>query len=279
MKKLMSPDCRLFVIVAAVLALSSPALAKHHHVASTDHGAAAHAPKSASDTGNSTSTSDAALKIDDAKPDTGAKDLAHSEQRSDGRHPQIESNPIDTSITVNQGRHYHRHDRRFLVEKRKLPKTDMTVRTGAAGVTSGPGQKNLRFLAVHDSKPGAPKIHLQRDAVGAVVNHDDHNDNGSHRNAVGAVVERDKRDTSPKLAPGGSVPALSNGPVTQAKLGMPSSANRDHSAAALSLVRMNGLSLSGTGLARPGFNTVAIGGPPQTDRGVLSGNMFHPKHP
>jgi hypothetical protein len=171
--------------------------------------------------------------------------------------------PIDTSITVNQGR---QPDKGKGHSPTKLK------------VTATPGLA-LRQLG-HDLHHAAPAV-----GPGAIA----------HRNAVGAIVEHDKTVTrggagqgvprTPVAMPpqhAGSVPHDPNTkPVTApAKTPSPGTAEGgEHVSAALKVVTSNGLGISGTGMTRPGLGAVALGGPPKITAGALSGNSFRPRHP
>ncbi len=78
-------------------------------------------------------------------------------------------------------------------------------------------------------------------------------------------------------------PVIDNAPVN--KLGPSGAQNKDHGSVttALTLVKINGQGIGGTGLNRGRTGTAALDGPAQIkiniNTGVLSGNMFHPKHP
>jgi hypothetical protein len=54
--------------------------------------------------------------------------------------------------------------------------------------------------------------------------------------------------------------------------------NPGTAAATLKVVSANGLRISGTGMTRPGFGAVALGGPAKAGANGLSGNSFRPRH-
>jgi hypothetical protein len=272
---------RLFVITAAAMLLCGPALARHYHYgAAQSHASASHgrsgsspaaangprtAPQQATDTAGSTDKGATGPKAGDGKTDVDAKDFSHSE-RSNGTHPELQSNPIDSSITVTQGLRHDRRDKGRLSEK---PKTKWTP---------GYSQKYAAFRALHGGTPGKPR--RDRNAVGALVKNDDHEFWHRHRNAVGVLVEHDRHDHDAKTAPSGaqlspssssgSQPAAPVAPVAAAAV--PAKLNPPTA----QIVRAQ--SVSGTGLKMQQIHTAAaIGGAAQPRAGVLSGNMFHPR--
>lgn len=175
----------------------------------------------------------------------------------------LESTPIDTSITVHQGPHTDRNAKGPLSWKSKFFKTgkDATIKA-----TSGLSRKFARFLG---------KRRWQRNAIGALVKQDNE---GLNHNAAGALVE--KQNLGSKLSTAGAPqPPPRTTPVTQRNPDTLVKGDHAVRTAALKIVVANGLSLSGGAYNRPGFGTAATGGPAQINRGVLSGSMFHPRHP
>jgi hypothetical protein len=278
---------RLFVITAAAMLLCGPALARHYHYGATQsHAPASHgqsgsgpatangpntAPQQATDTAGSVDKSGAGPKAGDGKADVDAKDFSHSE-RSNGPHPELQSNPIDSSITVTQGLRHDRRDKWRLSEK---PKTK-----GMPGYS----QKYSAFLALHGGRPG-DKHREDRNAVGALVKHDDHGFRHWNRNAVGALIEHDKHDHDAKTGPSGGQSPLgsssgSRPTVTPAAPVSPATAAASTrlDPPAAQIVRTSPQSIGGVGSKPQQLRTAAaIGGPAQPRAGVLSGNMFHPK--
>ena len=166
--------------------------------------------------------------------------------------------------------------------------------TGSAPENApGSGLKYQNVHNHHQKSPVGPHGGLQRNAVGAVGPVAP--DAGLHRNAVGAPVEPNKTDHEAVIEHGNASnaagpvihdldtkPVIENAPVN--KLSPAAAGNKDHQSVttALTLVRVNGQGIVGTGLNRRAIGMVALGGPQikiNTNTGVLSGNMFHPKHP
>jgi hypothetical protein len=202
-------------------------------------------------------------------PDTAPSD-------KDG-HP--DTTAIDTSITVNQG---HR-----------------TGRDGNGPSVKTADRKYKKAIVKHEpdhhhDAATAFKPHWQRNAVGALVKRDDP---VVRRDAVGVLLhEHDKHDREAKSVAGQTTPPpgqaaaplsgpASAGNATVARSVTDPTAKNDHrlDPAVLQIVRTNGQSIDGTGLRRPAYNLGALGGAVQVhaqlNSGVLSGNMFHPKHP
>jgi hypothetical protein len=184
--------------------------------------------------------------------------------------------PIDTSITVHQGRRTIKDIKESLLKK---PKIAVAPATG------------LKLDHIH--------IHLQGPLVGP--------DGGLHRNAVGTVVIQAVKhgnaatggaaaptttsvaapttttaapqgsgaiihDPSTK-APGGNVPVVNSSP------GAPQIGNHASGTAALAIVTARGPSINGTGMIRPGSGAGVIGGPAKIAGGFISGSSFRPRHP
>jgi hypothetical protein len=177
--------------------------------------------------------------------------------------------PIDTRITVNQGRETIKvKDRRFNKNK-----------TAAA---PGIGLKHEPVRNLH-----------QGSLVGTEA--------GPHRNAIGAVVEHDKTVANRNGTVGGVAAPSTNVALqragamlrepdnkivsgnTSVKTQSPSTTELGNhaspAAAALRVVSSNGLSISGTGIIRPGLGVVALGGPAKNGASGLGGSSFRPRHP
>jgi hypothetical protein len=171
--------------------------------------------------------------------------------------------PIDTSITVNQGRQPNKGKGHSPTK----PK---------AAATPGPVLRQLGHELHHAAPAAGP---------GAIA----------HRNAVGAIVETAKTATqdgagqrvprAPIAAPpqhAGAAPHEANTKPVTAPAKTPSlgtAEGGERASAALKVVTSNGLGISGTGMTKPGLGAVALGGPPKITAGVLSGNSFRQRHP
>jgi hypothetical protein len=194
---------------------------------------------------------------------------------------------IDTSITVNQRPVSLRNVRHHFDRKANTGRTTKTARA------TSPEAKRRHSLT-HPRE-----IHF--------ASH-----RGSHRNAIGARVEQEHADRGQANAhdkmryekalehkPPEHDKAIepANG-VVHRDIAAPTSAVTHGLDAGLAgrttieqlspnaskTARISGLSISGTDSFRPRFDTGAVGGPAQINKinintGVLSGNMFHPRHP
>ena len=179
---------------------------------------------------------------------------------------------------------------------RDVNKSTKTGTSTGAAPEKAPGS-SLKEQNVHyhqQETPVGPDGGLHRNAVGAV------NlvapDGGLRRNAVGALVEPNKADpgkadhdkaaehtnaTGMVIHDLDTKPVIDNTPVN--KLSPAATQNKDRSSVttALSIVRASGQGIGASGLKRREIGMVALGGPApiNINSGVLSGNMFHPKHP
>jgi hypothetical protein len=166
---------------------------------------------------------------------------------------------IDIRITVHQG-----HE--------TIKGKDRLFKKSKTATAPGIGLKHEPVHIVHPKSPVGP-------------------DAGPHRNPVGTkVVKHDKKAAPGKTAvaappqPGGVThePDKSDNKVVTGNAAAPTKTSSPAGAAAgaaLKTATANGPSVGGTGTARPGSATVALGGPPKIAAGVLSGNSFRPKHP
>jgi hypothetical protein len=124
---------------------------------------------------------------------------------------------------------------------------------------------------------------------------------GPHRNAIGAVVEHDKTVANRNGTVGGVAAPSTNVALqragamlrepdnkivsgnTSVKTQSPSTTELGNhaspAAVALRVVSSNGLSISGTGIIRPGLGVVALGGPAKNGASGLGGSSFRPRHP
>jgi hypothetical protein len=202
---------------------------------------------------------------------TGASKQGHSASGQEN----AADDAIDTRITVHQGRETIRN-----LKNRQFKSSDVD---GAARGGFKRQHVSIRRGEASIRTSGAPR----RNAVGATVDRDR---TGERRNALGVAVvpkgasELETKIDSAPLATGavshdsgteqptGKVPA--GGSFSGATQG-----NRRDGVAVVNVATTNGLSISGTGMIRPGSNTAAIGGAPKIAVGVLSGNNFRPKHP
>jgi hypothetical protein len=202
---------------------------------------------------------------------TGVSTPAHSVSGKDKENAADDA--IDTRIPMHQGRETTKN---LKMRHFKSSNVDVAARNGFKHqhISIRRGEASVR-------SSGVPR----RNAVGATVDRDKA---GERRNALGvAVVPKGtsdletKSDSAPLATgavthdpgaehPNGKVPA--DGSFSGATQG-----NRRDGASAIATT--NGLSISGTGMIRPGSNTAAIGGAPKIAVGVLSGNSFRPKHP
>lgn len=201
---------------------------------------------------------------------------------------EIWDSPIDTSITVHQGR------------------------------TPNKGAKSIG-VAVRAIAQGLLNKSKSASAPGVVIRHDAHNEHDKPtqapsrlyfragisfpaRNAIGASIEprtatdydtpfRVSHSAQQSLflqgtgktalgAPGAPVPAMASRPVATddnpaAQRGI-GSAVAAHSVVAMSA---GGPALSGTAMIRPGSGAGAIGGPPKAMTGVISGANIRMRHP
>jgi hypothetical protein len=198
-----------------------------------------------------------------------------------------EATSIDISITVNQRPVSRRNVRHHFDRNAKTGRTTKTARS------TSPEAKR-RHALTHPRE-----IHF--------ASH-----RGSHRNAIGARVEQERADHGQADAhyKMRHDRALEQKPPEHDKaIDLPNSVVHRDSAPTTSPVthgldaglagrttieqlspnasktaRISGLSISGTDSFRPRFDTGAVGGPAQINKinintGVLSGNMFHPRHP
>jgi hypothetical protein len=156
---------------------------------------------------------------------------------------------IDTSITVHQGREPPKGGKGRPVKKAKT--------------TTPPGVA-VKHEPVHNLHQVSP--------VGS--------DGGLHRNAVGAVIVQHEKAAAPPADAGPRrIGTMLHQPEKKTVLGnVPIKHSNPGTAAALKVVSLNGLSISGTGMTRPGFGAVALGGPAKAGANGLSGNSFRPRH-
>jgi hypothetical protein len=247
----------VFAVVAFGALTMNIAVAAHHGhrasaAASESKPNAPSAVKSPAPTDDQQGVSDRANgNVAAPAPDTGGK-------RDDA------GAPIDTSITVNQGRQPVDRKGRSL-----LPKTK-------AAATPGLAIKQLGHDLHHAAPAFEPGAIAHRNAVGAIVGHDK---TAAHP-AAGQGVARAQGAATPQHT-GVALHEPNTKLVTEpVKTPSPGAAEGgERTATALKVVTSNGLGISGTGVTRPGLAAGALGGPAKTATGVLSGNSFRSRHP
>jgi hypothetical protein len=210
-----------------------------------------------------------------AKPDSAPKAApaaTHGLQRAatpapgtDGKQSEA-GVPIDTRITVNQGRETVKgKDHRFNKNK--------TAAAPGIGLKHEPGRNLHR---------------------GSLVG----TEAGPHRNAIGAVVERDKTVAKGNGTVGGVAAPSTNVVPRRAGAMLHQPDNKivtgdtsvktqsagttdlgNHASPAAALVSSNGLSTSGAGIIRLGLGLGALGGPAKNGASGLSGSSFRPRRP
>jgi hypothetical protein len=271
-----------FAILAfGALSTNAASAAHHHHYHHYTRGAAAH------DSGHHVNASaKTAISTDTAPDKAPAADFGHPRGATPGAGPSGNEGAADTAIDTRFTEHHWR-------KTTKNAKQRWPTKTSK---TTGAWHSGLKYQHVHNH-------HIEgshRNAVGAVVDPNkkdyDKSDGHLHRNAVGALVDLNKKDhdkidktvehgdaTGPVTNDLDTKPVIDNAPVN--KLGPGAVQNKDHASVAtvLTLVKMNGQGIVGAGLNRGRAGAAALGGPAQIkiniNTGVLSGNMFHPKHP
>lgn len=280
---------QLFAILAFGALSTNAAFAGHHshHHHHYARGAAAHGyghdVDTSAKTGISTDTAPhhapAADPVESAKTgistdiaphNAPAADYGHYQAATAGAGPSGKEGAADTAIDTSNSVHLGRETINN-GKQRSVTKTKTTKTTGAPG-------SGRKYQIVHNHQHESP--------VGS--------DGGLHRNAIGAVVDPNKMEHNKTVEHGSAAgpvthdlvdtkPVIDNAPVN--KLSPGAAQNKDHSSVttALALIRTNGLGIVGTGSNRPGIGMAALGGPAQIkiniNTGVLSGNMFHPRHP
>jgi len=205
--------------------------------------------------------------------------------------------PIDTSITVHQGRNALKGSReaKDLIKERVSKRSKAAIAPGAA---AAPGNLIAPGAAI---APGTAPAHQPA--------HDDHKkvpvspDGGRQRNAVGAVVDTSTKHTN-STASGTAVPAntpaLTAGSPPQGPAaispntkplagggpfgnsgasGTTQIGSHPSGTAPLAIATMGGPSINGSGMIRPGSGTGAVGGAAKIAAGVIGGSSFRPKHP
>jgi hypothetical protein len=164
--------------------------------------------------------------------------------------------PIDTSITVNQGRRITGNDA-------------VTKKLNTIFGTPVIGQSKPHTQPVPPVKTHVPPT---RNAVGAPIQHADRRTTANRAPAgTGGAV------------PGGATPAAQ--PAASAAASAtptpktPDAAAAERGAAALRAATANGPSINGTGGAKPATATAAVGGPAKAVAAAVSGSSIKPRHP
>jgi hypothetical protein len=169
---------------------------------------------------------------------------------------------IDTRITVYQGREAS--------DKTKVRPVKKATIAGAPLAGRNVEHVHNRDLAPPAGSDGS----LRRNAVGAIVEPAKPADHGvdTVRGAAAPPTAVVTRGLDAK-------PVIGNASIGKLSAGTPPAGDHGAGAAAVTVVRMNGPSISGTGLTRPGSGTSVIGGPAKIAAGAIGGNSFRPKHP
>jgi hypothetical protein len=236
---------------------------------------------------------------------------------ANGAPQSIARDPIDTRITVNQGRPPLRNTKGLRPFKEvALPNAPQDLKS----------LKALKDLKEHPFKNAIPGAGNAIPGAGSAPNNDHHNAQAaSHsqgspagaegaplRNAIGAVIENHHAEPggAPSVAgnthlalgtPSGGVQAAGTQPAGEMASGaVATGGTANQSAASLSagaghsnpmqmgnheaaahssiVVSMGGPAINGTGMSRLGSGTSALGGPAKI-AGVLNGTAFRPRHP
>jgi hypothetical protein len=214
----------------------------------------------------------------------------------------IARTPVDTSITVNQGRSLLRGAKgRSQFSVLPLPLLTLTPPLATLKDRNEPFAKKPSPVAGLTIGPAAPIANhgptqdlVHKPAMG--------DDGGLARNAIGAVIAR--HTVMPQAStplgvhalPGATLIALhaagQHGPATTAAGAPLAATNAKPSEAAVStgaaseqarhptfVASTGGPAVNGTGMARPALSTGAIGGPAKAATGGLNGSSFRTKYP
>ena len=175
--------------------------------------------------------------------------------------------PIDTRITVNQGREIIKgKDRRF-----------NKIKTAAA-----PGI-GLKHEPVHNLRQGSSvetEAGPRRNAIGAVVEHGKTVANRS--GTVGAALSTNvalQRASAMLHEPANKISSGNTSVKTQSAGTTELGNHASPAPAVLRVASSNGLGMSGTGIIRPGLGVGALGGPAKNGAPGLSGSNFRPRRP
>jgi hypothetical protein len=177
--------------------------------------------------------------------------------------------PIDTRVTVNQGRETIKgKDRRF--------NKNETAAAPGIGLKHKP-VRNLHMGSLVGTEAGP-----HRNAIGAVVEHDKTVANGN--GTVGGVAAPSTNVALQRAGamfhePDNKIVSGNTSVKTQSAGTTELGNHASPTAAALRVVSSNGLSTSGTGIIRPGLGVGALGGPAKNGGSGLSGSSFRPRRP
>jgi hypothetical protein len=194
------------------------------------------------------------------------------------------SAPIDTRITVHQGRHAPNSNevkeiRELKEHLFKTPKTAVAPAIDGAHLTTH-NRQQTRPLGTD----GAPV----RNAVGAVIEHrttvplsgpsapSDANRQGSGLPVPDAQASRER---SPGTVSTGDMAKQLSGTLPASNANAVQSGNHPSKTTALAIVTANAPVVNGTGMMRPGSSGGAVGGSAKVVTGAISGSSFRPKHP
>jgi hypothetical protein len=194
------------------------------------------------------------------------------------------SAPIDTRITVHQGRHAPNSNevkeiRELKEHLFKTPKTAIAPAIDGAHLTTH-NRQQTRPLGTD----GAPV----RNAVGAVIEHrttvplsgpsvpSDANLQGAGLPARDAQISRER---SPETVSTGEMAKQLSGTLPASNANAVQSGNHPSKTTALAIVTANAPVVNGTGMMRPGSSGGAVGGSAKVVTGAISGSSFRPKHP
>jgi hypothetical protein len=181
----------------------------------------------------------------------------HGDDRSVVKHGGMESNPIDTRITI-LGK----------------PRTARALSTLDWKKTKSAKPSGL-FSDHRRTLSRAAKNDDVRNAIGQLI-HPTRVDIGA---AVKKRLDASSAEATPKsgAAENSSVGVNGPGPRRQGFVPLPAPNGRLHDPALNTA--MNHSIINGTGMGHPAWRTGAVGGPTKNLSGVLSGTDFHPRHP
>jgi hypothetical protein len=198
---------------------------------------------------------------------------------SDSTKEGISGSPIDTSITVHQGRRPNKDPKSMSVNGRAflghlLNKSKSPTIPGVANHHDAHKPQQKLLGGGHD----AP----MRNAIGAHVEHRAM----AHHDAASPIGKSTVQGIVPQGAstpsPGAQGPVSpTSGPVaaTNQNRGMPPINHTEPPAHGPVTLPLGGPAINGTAMIRPGSSTGAIGGSTKTMAGVISGSNFRMRHP
>ena len=181
----------------------------------------------------------------------------HGDDRSVVKHGAMESNPIDTRITI-----FGKPRTVRALDTLDWKKTKSAKPSGLFG----DHRRTLSHAAKNDDVRNAigQLIHPTRVDIGAA---------GKMR------LDASSAGATPKIgaAENGGVGVSGPGPRHQGFVPLPAPDGRPHTPALNTA--MNHSIISGTGMGHPTWRTGAVGGSTKNLSGVLNGTDFHPRHP